>query len=92
MTFPLLDRVTYYASQTRYWLVWRVKNVLSLKTMLLKKVVNNVSFFVRFLGAADDAFFILNHYCSVWMHQFASCQAAHKDRIRVDTLFLAVNL
>lgn len=40
MTFPLMDKVTYYASQTRYWLIWRVKNVLSLKTTLLSKVAS----------------------------------------------------
>lgn len=42
MVFPLMDRVTYYASQTRYWLIWRVKNVMSLKTTLLNKIASNV--------------------------------------------------
>ncbi len=39
MRFPLLDRVTYYASQTRYWLIWRFKNVMSLKTTLFNKMM-----------------------------------------------------
>ncbi|MBL4631700.1 MAG: glycosyltransferase family 2 protein [Paraglaciecola sp.] len=38
MTFPLMDRVTYYASQTRYWLLWRAKNLMSLKELFLTKI------------------------------------------------------
>ncbi|MCF2950418.1 glycosyltransferase family 2 protein [Paraglaciecola aquimarina] len=41
MKFPLMDRLTYYASQSRYWIIWRIKNVLSLKTVFLNKVTNN---------------------------------------------------
>jgi glycosyltransferase involved in cell wall biosynthesis len=40
MVFPLMDRISFYASQTRYWLIWRARNVLSLKDMLISKVVN----------------------------------------------------
>ncbi len=40
MVFPLIDRVTYYASQIRYWLIWRSKDFLSLKTKLLNKFAN----------------------------------------------------
>jgi hypothetical protein len=39
MVFPLLDRATYYANQTRYWLIWRVKNLLTLKNLLFSKVI-----------------------------------------------------
>lgn len=39
MVFPLLDRAAYYANQTRYWLIWRVKNLLTLKTLLFSKVI-----------------------------------------------------
>jgi hypothetical protein len=42
MVFPLIDRMTYYASQTKYWLIWRAKNVLSVKTMLFSKVDKSV--------------------------------------------------
>ncbi len=42
MKFPLLDRLTYYASQFRYWIIWRIKNMLSLKTLFLSKVANSV--------------------------------------------------
>jgi hypothetical protein len=38
MVFPFSDRLAYYANQTRYWLIWRVKSVLSLKAKLLNKV------------------------------------------------------
>lgn len=39
MVFPLMDRINFYASQTRYWLIWRAKNVLSVKDMLISKVM-----------------------------------------------------
>jgi hypothetical protein len=42
MEFSFLDRVTYYANQTRYWLIWRAKNVLSLKAILFGKVTKSV--------------------------------------------------
>jgi glycosyltransferase involved in cell wall biosynthesis len=42
MSFPMMDRVTYYASQGRYWLIWRAKNVLSLKDTLFSMVFRNV--------------------------------------------------
>jgi glycosyltransferase involved in cell wall biosynthesis len=42
MAFPVMDRVTYYASQARYWLMWRAKNFLSLKTTLLNKVASSL--------------------------------------------------
>lgn len=37
MKFPLMDRVSYYASQTKYWLIWRVKSLVSIKHILLSK-------------------------------------------------------
>lgn len=42
MEFSFLDRVTYYVSQTRYWLIWRAKKILSLKAILLGKVAKCV--------------------------------------------------
>ncbi|PKH03005.1 glycosyltransferase family 2 protein [Psychromonas sp. MB-3u-54] len=42
MIFPLMDRLSFYASQTRYWLIWRVKNVLSLKDILIAKFIGPV--------------------------------------------------
>ena len=39
MRFPLMDRITYYASQSRYWMVWRLKNLMLLKDTLLEKVI-----------------------------------------------------
>ncbi len=38
MRFPLSDLVKYYASQTRYWMVWRIKNMLSLKNKVFNKI------------------------------------------------------
>jgi len=42
MIFPLMDRLSFYASQTRYWLIWRAKNVLSLKDLLIAKFVRQI--------------------------------------------------
>jgi hypothetical protein len=39
MSFPLMDRIRFYANQTRYWLIWRAKNVLSITDVLISKVV-----------------------------------------------------
>jgi glycosyltransferase involved in cell wall biosynthesis len=42
MHFPLIDRISFYASQARYWLIWRAKNVLSVKDMLISKGVKAI--------------------------------------------------
>jgi glycosyltransferase involved in cell wall biosynthesis len=41
MTFPVLDRLSYYASQSKYWLIWRVKNVMSVKSKIVTKLSNS---------------------------------------------------
>ena len=38
MRFPLNDRITFYASEFRYWCIWRMKNVMSLGNQLIAKV------------------------------------------------------
>jgi hypothetical protein len=38
MQFPLIDRFVFYANQSKYWLIWRVKNVISIKNLLMLKV------------------------------------------------------
>ncbi|MFT5278298.1 MAG: glycosyltransferase involved in cell wall biosynthesis [Glaciecola sp.] len=38
MQFPLLDRFVFYANQSKYWLTWRVKNLISIKDMVMAKV------------------------------------------------------
>jgi hypothetical protein len=38
MQFPLMDKFEFYANQTRYWLIWRVKNIVSMKNKLMSKV------------------------------------------------------
>ena len=60
MVFPLIDRVTYYASQIRYWLIWRSKDVLSLKTKLLNKFANCSQFFNEVMKAEKAAFFVFD--------------------------------
>jgi hypothetical protein len=42
MTFLLIDKLMYYASQTRYWFIWRAKNVLSLKELFFKMACRKV--------------------------------------------------
>jgi hypothetical protein len=39
MSFPFTDRIVYYASQTKYWLIWRAKNVSLLKDEFVTKVI-----------------------------------------------------
>ena len=38
MQFPLIDRFVFYTNQGKYWLIWRVKNLISIKNLLISKV------------------------------------------------------
>jgi hypothetical protein len=38
MQFPLIDRFVFYANQSRYWLIWRIKNLIFIKNQLVSKV------------------------------------------------------
>ena len=38
MQFPLIDRFVFYANQSRYWLIWRIKNLIFIKNKLVSKV------------------------------------------------------
>ncbi|MFQ3234639.1 MAG: glycosyltransferase involved in cell wall biosynthesis [Paraglaciecola sp.] len=38
MQFPLMDRLAFYANQSRYWLIWRVENIISIKNRLMSKI------------------------------------------------------
>lgn len=40
MRFPLSDRIIYYASQSRYWLIWRFKSLTSVKNGLVRKLIS----------------------------------------------------
>jgi hypothetical protein len=37
MKFPLFDRFLFYVNQSKYWLIWRVKNLVSIKNSLVSK-------------------------------------------------------
>jgi hypothetical protein len=38
MQFPIMDRFAFYARQSKYWLIWRVKNLLSIKNRVMSKI------------------------------------------------------
>jgi hypothetical protein len=42
MQFPILDRFAFYASQSKYWLIWRVKNLISIKDIVISKVFKTI--------------------------------------------------
>jgi glycosyltransferase involved in cell wall biosynthesis len=43
MKFPLMDRLGYFASQSRYWLIWRLKTVMSLKQLFISRITGSAS-------------------------------------------------
>ncbi|MGJ8680778.1 glycosyltransferase family 2 protein [Paraglaciecola sp.] len=38
--FPLFDRIAYYANQSQYWIIWRLKNLMSIKTLVKNKLAS----------------------------------------------------